>query len=236
MHCNFIMKKVLILFFCLSSFIIAQESAKRTCRILYLGAPADAPKELILYDGKNPQKVELPSMNLSPVYKLASGDITIRLLTKEPPNAEEVNPAAPSVAIPASVTDCYLLIAQNPKNTVAPISMQLVNASPAKFGKGEMLWFNLTPHLIGGVVGERKLLLKPMSQSILKSPTTKIGDYPIKIGYQISGSERAYPITETKWIHDPKARSVVFVVSRGGNGLPAIMSFPDFRQQEKEEE
>ena len=43
----------------------AQEGARRTCRVLFLGAPEGAVEKAWLHDGRSGQEVELPQMNLS---------------------------------------------------------------------------------------------------------------------------------------------------------------------------
>ena len=79
----------------LTSGFVALSAAERTCRVLYLGAPKDAPQTLQLFDGKGSQEIKLPRMNLSPVYKLPSGAITLRLLEKAPGKPEDIPVGAP---------------------------------------------------------------------------------------------------------------------------------------------
>ena len=54
------------------------------------------------------------------------------------------------------------------------------------------------------------------------------------VGQTAPGQQRAEPLCETNWSHDPRSRSVYFVVETGGI-LPRILGFPDFRQPEKKE-
>lgn len=95
-----------------------------------------------------------------------------------------------------------------------------------------MLWLNLTENTIGGVVGSQKLIVKPNSRIILDPPANKQEDYHANIQFIPPGKERVEPLCETNWSHDPRSRSVYFVVNSGGI-LPRILGFPDFRQPEK---
>lgn len=207
--------------------------AERTCRILFIGAAKGAPKELTLFDGNGYQKVKLPKMNLSPVYELPAGDITLRLLTKEPETPEQIPAGAPGVKLREGIGDFYLLISNDPGNKVIPVAMKVVDADPGKFRRGEMLWFNLTKNRIGGKLGTEKLDLKPNARLISKAPAEKAGNFPVELYYQMPGNEDVWPLCETKWIHNPNGRIVMFVIPEEGVRVPRLMGFPDFRQEEK---
>ena len=209
--------------------------AKRTCRILFLGTAKGAPKELVLFDGKAHQRVALPTMNLSPVYELPDGAISLRLLREEPKSPEEIPSGAPSVNLSESVGDLYLLVSNDPKNKFLPVSMKVVNADFASFRSGEMLWFNLTANRIGGKLGAEKLDLKPNSRHISKAPASKEGNFPVELYYQMPGDKEVWPLCETKWIHNPSGRVVMFVLPEEGVRVPRLMGFPDFRKEEKKE-
>jgi hypothetical protein len=199
-----------------------------------MGSAKGAPKEAVLFDGKGYQKVEFPTMNLSPVYDLPGGAISLRLVRKEPANPEEKIPAgAPGVALPESVGDFYLLVSNDPKNKVLPVAMKVINADFASFRAGEMLWFNLTKNRIGGKLGSEKLDLKPNSRHISKAPTNKAGNFPVELYYRIPGDRDVWPLCETKWIHNPNGRVVMFVLPEEGVRVPRLMGFPDFRSEEK---
>ncbi|MGE9269096.1 MAG: hypothetical protein ACQKBY_13465 [Verrucomicrobiales bacterium] len=201
----------------------------RTCRFLFLNAPAGAPDSLVLFDGESSQKVALPRMNFSPPYSLRKGELTLRLLEKEPAAGEEVPRKAPALRLPAAVSDCFILLVPAGEGQAGGFRMELINANPDQFQKGEMLWLNLTGLTIGGVVGERRLMLKPRSRLILPRPSTRKGGYPVNLAFQIPGDERVHPLTETQWTFDPQSRSVQFVVREKGRRAPRILGFSDFR-------
>ncbi len=209
----------------------AQEKSKRTCRILFLAAPTGAPKTLFLSDGISAQQVELPSMNLSKVYPLANGDITLTMLPGMPQPKVPLPVGAPSATVAESVRDIYLLVASDPNNKTAPVRFQVINANADGFRNGQQLWFNLSPHRIGGKIGSETLDLPPNAKAILNAPSTSSGDYNVKIGYVPAGTQRAEPICETIWLHDPKIKYIVFVLPMPESRIPRIMGFPDFREE-----
>lgn len=206
-------------------------AAERTCRVLYLGSAKDAPESLHLFDGKGSREIELPRMNLSSVYELPPGDITLRLLEIVPEKPEEIPAGSPKVFLPGGILDFYLFISDNPENPVLPYSMRIIDANPDKLRNGQLLWFNLTENRIAGKVGTRKILLEPASNEIIDPPAKGAEDYPVDIYYQMPGQKDIWPLCETKWLHNPSARIIMFVLPEAGSRIPRIMSFTDFREK-----
>lgn len=207
----------------------ATAQSARTCRILFLAPAADAPKNIFLNDGKTTQEVELPTLNFSDPYPLASGDLTLRLLSK-PPEKDQPPPAeAPGAKVAAATRDLYLLVASDPDNKVAPLRLQVVEANPDKFRKGQSMWFNLTPHAVGGKQGDRTVDLKPNSRAIIDAPVSGFEDYPVKIGYQPADGKPVKSICSGVWRHDPTARNVIFVVLPPNARTPQVKGFIDTR-------
>jgi len=227
------MRFIITLFCALPLLAMGETKSGRTCRILFLGAPADAPEKLQLFDGQASQEVELPQMNLSPVYKLPAGELVIRLLTTAPLKPGEVIPNAPKAAIPEAMTDFYLLVSSDPANKIVPVKLQVIDADAAKFRKGQMLWFNLTANSVGGQVGTEELAMAANSKTIVNAPASRNEDYNVNLSFRIPGNEVLYPLCETKWQHDTRSRSVLFVVSVDGGRTPRILGFPDYREEEK---
>lgn len=218
---------------CGTSFALEQPSkASRTCRILFVAAPEDAPKTLYLNDGTKTQQVELPSLNFSDVYKLAPGNITLRLFPSLPTEQQPIPEGAPSGAVRETIEDCYLLLVSDPKNPVAPLKCQVVDANPAGFRSGQMMWLNLTPYLVGGQLGSRTLRLMPNSQSIVDSPKDGAGTYPVKIGYDPGDDKKAAMIVSTQWPHNPGGRNVIFVMMLPNSNIPRIKGYSDSREPE----
>ena len=68
-----------LLVFILTSLLNAQER-ERTCRTLFPNGPQQQAGDYYLFDGIRCQKIELPRLNLSPVYKVRPGNVKIWLL------------------------------------------------------------------------------------------------------------------------------------------------------------
>jgi len=213
--------------------IHAQDAPERTCRIVFLDRPAAAPKTLYLFDGTTSQIVELPSMNLSPLYKLAAGAIPLKLLTAQADNPKEVPPDAPSVEIPPDYTDFFLLVFSDPNNKIAPVKLEAVNLESESFKIGQTLWVNRTDKTIEGKLGEQILSLQPVSSKIVDAPASDkgvptSGYYSASFTYQVEEKGVFEPITEQQWWHDANSRHLGFIVDSGGK-LPKIYFYRDFR-------
>ena len=227
------MRLLLCFFLLLPSLAPAGPIGSRTVRILYLGAPADPAQKLFIADGVVCQEVEAPQMNLSPVYQLPAGPVTIHLLNAMPAKLDEISPAAPKASIAEAVTDLYLLLSNDPTNTVTPVKMQVIDVNSAKFKKGQMLWFNLTKNDVGGILGNQKLALAANTKAMIDAPSNASGDYEVNLSFRIPGDERLFPLCETKWSHDPRSRSLFFILTEEGNRTPRVMGFPDYRDEKE---
>lgn len=214
----------------------AAEKSARSCRILFLNAPDDAPEKLHLFDGVGSQEVELTRMSFSPVYQVRAEALALALLPSEPPAPKAGTPpaipdGAPKATLTETITDFYLIVTSDPANKIAPVKMQVIHADAADFKRGQMLWFNLTDSKVGGQVGSRKLLLGPNTRLVLDAPATGMEDYHVSIYFQSPGKSVAEPLCETNWSHDPRSRSVFFVLKPANSLIPRILGFPDFREK-----
>ncbi len=70
------------------------------------------------------------------------------------------------------------------------------------------------------------------SRTILDPPANKQEDYHVKIGFIPPGKQRPEPLCETNWSHNPRSRTVYFVLHTSGI-LRVILASPDFQQPEK---
>lgn len=213
----------------------AEKTSQRTCRILFLNAPDSAPETLHLYDGTRSQEVDLPRMNLSKVYDLAPGPLTLRLLNQPVADPQNLPANAPQAAVAESMRDFYLLVTSDPANTTVPVKIQVINANADQLKAGQMLWFNLTEQDIGGVVGSQKLLLRAQTRMVMDAPSGKSESYAVNLSYRRAGQESLYPLCETRWQHDPRSRNLAFVISENGVRTPRVLVFPDYREPPKEE-
>lgn len=231
------MRYLLLLAFLFPIPAIAQEKTeKRTCRILYLNPPLDAPKKLFLFDGVKCQEVELPEMNFSDVYTIAGGDTVVSLLPKPVVKVEEIPAGAPAAKLAAAVVDCYMVVTGDNANKVAPVQIQVIDAGSEKFRKGQMMWYNLTSNPVGGQLGSQKLAMKGQSRAIIDAPLQGQGPFDVSLSYLVPDDPEFHPICQTKWTHDPRSRMVMFVYGGSGRTAPQVVGFKDFREEPKKGE
>jgi hypothetical protein len=152
------------------------------------------------------------------------------MLAAPVPDPKLVPPGAPSVDVPETTGDIYLILAHDPANPFAPVRMQVIDASSGKLGLGRMLWYNLSPHDIAGIIGTQRLTMTASSRTILEPPASGSTDYDVKIAHKPAGSNDWQPICETKWLHDPRSRSIVFVIGDNSPRTPRVMMFSDYRE------
>jgi hypothetical protein len=112
--------------------------------------------------------------------------------------------------------------------------MMVVNAGIDQIGRGHTLWFNLTPHLIGGKLGTEKLLVQPQARANMRAPANGRLDYPVSLAYRKTDRKEFYPICETRWVHDPRSRNIGFIFMQEGSRTPRVLVFPDFRSEQEE--
>lgn len=223
------MRLILFIALLIPSIATAQKGVEHTCRILFLNGPDAAPTEAYLFDGRQSIKVELPRMNLSKVYKLPAGPLKLKMLSQPITDPKELPKGAPSINIPANLTDFYLIVTSNPKNKVVPVRLRVINANTNRVKRGQMLWYNLTKKTIIGKIGKQKLHIKPGVHRVIKEPATGKKNYPVNLQFTIAGDDFVHPLCETQWRHDPRSRSIVFVVSGKNRRAPRVLAFPDFR-------
>jgi len=209
---------------------------KRSCRILFLNKPADAPQEAYLYDGKTSHKVLLPSRNFSQVVELPSGALpdgkfTIGLSPTEVNEPEEFPSGAPRVTLPATATDIYLLLASDPTNNVLPVIIRPLNVDDSKLKPGETLWINLTKHKIAAKLGESQFFIEPRKQTVGPPPLKESGYYKAQFIYQREGKGDFLPIMRKSWWFDATSKNLGFVISSGAR-LPKIFTFRDRRSSD----
>lgn len=207
--------------------LTAQEKGARTCRVLFLGAAETDPETLHLHDGTASREVDLPRMNLSKPYKLPGGELVLRMLTAPPAEGQPPAATAPLAKVTESTGDFYLLLSPDPSNKTVPVRMQVIDASADRFKAGQMLWYNLTAHDVGGQVGKERLAIKARSKVILDPPAAAAGDYNVNLSFRIAGKKDLYPLCETRWVHAPTARTVLFIVNEPGSRAPRVLGFPD---------
>lgn len=215
------------------SALAEQAKQPRTCRILVLAGAGTVPKTLHLFDGVDCQQVELPRMNLSPVYQIAPGPVSLRMLGKPLPESGLAPEGAPAVNLAQDLQHIYLLVTLDRSNPIAPVKLAVVNANHENIGRGEILWFNLTDKTVAGKLGSRTLRLGPGKRELLKEPTRGSEDYPVQLYFKMPGDDFPHPLCETLWRHDPRSRFLAFVVADGRRRVPRVFTYSDYREPEK---
>ncbi len=224
------MRSLILLLAFLPVAVFAQDTkskSHRTCRVLVLGERGSVPETLYLYDGAKAQQIELPRLNLSQPYAMPAGALNLKVLAAPPAEGKPVDPAAPAAAVGENIGAFYLLLTADPANKAVPVRMQIIDASTERFKPGQMLWYNLTAVDVSGQVGKQQLAVKARSKVLLDPPAAGAQDYNVNLVYKHPTDGKNYPIFETHWIHDPAARTVLFVAAEEGSPIPRVMSFRD---------
>lgn len=226
------MKILTALILCLSCLpCFSQDKSKkpeRTCRVIYLQRPADAPTEGYLFDGAVSHKVSLSGMNFSDVINLPQGDLTIGMTSSPVLKPEDFPAAAPKTIIRATITELYLVVVSDPDNKVFPVRILPVDAGTDRLKMGQTLWINLTTHQIGGKLGDETLVVPPRAQVVGKAPLSTSGYCKVLFFYQPVGQKEFLPVMDKSWWFDTTSKNIGFIIDSGGR-LPKIFTFRDFR-------
>lgn len=205
------LKAVLLTAYCF--FVCTSVHADRLARILYHGAPVDAPKNAFVYQkNKAPQEVVLERRNFSKSFELAGGDLRLAFMPSVLPEGAVFPVEAPALVIPKQWKKVLILVFHDPTNPIMPIRLQALNANDNVFGPGELLFINYSDISIFGLVGEKKLLLHPETTEVVSHPIPKMGEYQVKLDSVENDIESRRWLMRQTWRHQPKVRRVVFVL------------------------
>lgn len=187
--------------------------ADRVARILYYGAPVDAPRHAFLYQAdQEPLEVPLPRSNFSKSFDLLAGDIHLSFLPSVLPKDTPIPEAAPSLDIPKEWRKVLILVFSDPSNPIMPIRLKAIDASDDVFGPGELLFINFSEISIFGLVGKKKLLLHPEMAKVVSNPIPQKGEYQVKLDSVKDSVESRRWLMRQTWRHQPSIRRVVFVL------------------------
>jgi len=216
-----------LVFSLLPCFSKGRENA-RTCRIIFLDRPRNAPESVELFDGISSRKVPLSDMNFSDVITLPSGDLKLGLTQHPVSNTGEIPAGAPTVKIPAKTTDFFLILVSDPENEILPIRMLPVDASDEHPKPGQTLWINLSKHNIKGNLGNGSITIAPEERVIGDAPLPASGYFRAEFQYQPKCEGEFLPVMKKSWWFDAKSKSLGFIIDSGGR-LPRIFTFRDHR-------
>lgn len=215
--------------------ILAQEDGViRSCRVIFLERPRDAPPEAYLFDGKKSHLVSLSSMNLSEPIQLSPGATTIGITSGAVNDPELFPAAAPSAKIPTNTKEFYVVLLSDPKNKHFPVRCLAMSADGEKVKLGETLWVNTSRNMISGKIGDTQLEIAPGKAMVGKSPLKKPGYYKVQFKYKQVGEKEFQPIMNKTWWFDPQSKYLGFITNKGDR-LPKIFMFRD-KPAEKPEE
>lgn len=206
------------------------DQGNRTCRVLFLGRSAEVPKEAYLFDGTTSQKVSLPTNNFSEVVQLPDGELTLRLYAEPVSELEKSGGKAPAVAVAveADVIDFFLLVENDPSNSVIPVKMEVIDISNGQLELGQTLWINQTAHNISAELGDKTILIPPRQRAIAPPPLEKSGYYKAQFKYQREAKDEFLPLMRKSWWFDNSSRNMGFIVDTGAR-LPKVFTIRDHR-------
>lgn len=205
----------------------ANEKVKdRTCRIIFLERPKGAPEKAQLFDGTTSREIRFSTMNLSEEIKLPGDALMLGMtadLVSDPENFPE---GAPTVKIPAKVTDFYLVVVSDLKNKILPVRMLLVDASDGELDTGETLWINFSSYNIAGKLGKETLKIPAKAKVIGKAPLSASGYFKASFLYQPNSKSKYLPVMKKSWWFDATSKNLGFIINTGGK-LPKIFTLRD---------
>jgi hypothetical protein len=197
--------------------------AKRNVRVIYHGAPANAPEKAFLYGASGKfAPVDLRRYEVTENIALPDNGEQFILLPKMLPADKPAPANAPKVTIPVDWDLCVLLVITDPSNKTFPIRIQPVNASASVFAPGEIYWVNLSEIAVGGKVGEQNLLLKPKTTVLMPAPKKEKGDFYVKLDSLTRGEEKSRWFVRKSWRHNARTRQIVFVIPKDPPELAAL--------------
>lgn len=192
---------------------ITSVSAERVARIIYYGASKAAPKTAVFYDQSGAsQVVELGRHHFSDSFEIPNGDIVLRFVPKQLSDDQPLPAAAPRLKIPKKWKKVLIIVSEDPENAVLPITLNAIDASDDVFGPGELLFINFSEIGIFGMVGDKKLLLKPQATALISNPTSKREDYYVQLDSVEGTIETRRWFLRQRWRHQPTQRYVAFVI------------------------
>ena len=218
------------LLFCLLVLGANTVFGERFVRILYHQAPENAPKSGFLYGSSGKFiNVSFPRWNMSDKFTLPDNGEQFYFFPKKLADDMPIPANAPRVQINKTWDQAILLVIPDTENPILPIRLQSINASASVFGFGEIYWINLTDLAIGGLIGDRKLIIKPRSKLIMKTPKQTNGDYAVKVDYLIPGENRPKWLLRQTWSHNIYARQLVFINKSNQAEVPSLFSVVFYR-------
>lgn len=201
------------------------DSKKMSLRFIAFPKKSNSePVELLIGPEKTIQ-VSTPGHELTKSYKVPELDVINIGKTVVGDDGEAVFQTYGS-AKSVSSNQIIVMIRKGSKNsdgfTVIPIDARL-----AGFGGGNFLFINLSKLSLGGVIGDKKIALKPGERKMIKPKPNHAQDIcQVTLFYQTKVASKWKKFYDTRWPADNKVRSLVFFYQNpktGRLGLAPIM-------------
>jgi hypothetical protein len=204
-------------------------SSSRTCRLLYVQAPFDAPDKVVLVVDKDSTEVDLPRLTISNArVKLPAGPVRVYAAAKAPTKAEPLPAGTPFVDIPEAMSDALIVLLPNGQPGPLSFIMLPVEFNKGRAPEGAVIWFNLSDRIIYAKLGEAAVTVNPRG-SALSMPTVGI-DQPYVVYVDASPvppETETVPVVRGSWVKEARMRNLLFVVPDPSRTVPRILSIPD---------
>ncbi len=204
-------------------------SSSRTCRLLYVQAPFDAPDKVVLVVDKDSTEVDLPRLTISNArVKLPAGPVRVYAAAKAPTKAEPLPAGTPFVDIPEAMSDALIVLLPNGQPGPLSFIMLPVEFNKGRAPEGAVIWFNLSERIIYAKLGEAAVTVNPRG-SALSMPTVGI-DQPYVVYVDASPvppETETVPVVRGSWVKEARMRNLLFVVPDPSRTVPRILSIPD---------
>ncbi len=166
--------------------------------------------------------VKTPSNELSPVYKVDSMESWVVGKTTTGEN-EEASFVAYGQSKAIKSSEQLMLIVRQGSDLSEGLTLTTIDYSSNGFDKGDFMFINASDLDIEGIVGEKKIAIKPGEISqITPSPSDKNASrksFQTQLFYKENNLPK--PFFSTTWPLSPRARSMIFFYNspQNNNGL-----------------
>jgi hypothetical protein len=192
-------------------FCHAQEEQKITLQFLaFPKQESSEPIELLVGEGKT-IPVDTPGNELSQEYRVTRPASIVVGITTKNAEGEPVFKALGQAPCLSAKRQIVLLMRKGQEISdgfeVLPIDGEL-----GKFSGGDYLFINTSELAVGGIIGDKKLALKPGQRSMVKPVAThKGGGCQITLSYQRDESDtKGKKFFDTRWSVNERYRTLVF--------------------------
>jgi hypothetical protein len=203
--------------------------SSRTCRLIYMQAPLDAPEKVVLVVGKDTTDVDLPRLSISSARaKLPAGPVRVYAATKAPTKTEPLPADAPFVDIPEAMSDVLIVLLPNGQPGPLSFIMLPVEFSKSRAPEGSSMWFNLSDRIIYSKTSDRVLTINPKASALEIHKGGVDEPYYVSIDASpVPPEVENVPIYRGYSSNQARTRHLLFVVPDPTRIVPRILSISD---------